>query len=137
MLFVMKLIITFLDEDGEAEVDGLESCVWALDRVQELLGLEVPVHDPWAWHARTTSATVLAAAEVRSVYLPRVGTRRRRAGGGRSGRGGAGPGSVEPAEAQEAGPATDPVVGGPAAAGSGYNNTGMFYEINCILMVCY
>ena len=42
-----------------------------------------------------------------------------------------------PAEAQEAGPATDPVVGGPAAAGSGYNNTGMFYEINCILMVCY
>jgi len=95
------------------------------------------VHDPWAWHARTTSATVLAAAEVHSVYLPRVGTRRRRAGGGRSRRGGAGPGSVEPAEAQEAGPATDPVVGGPAAAGSGYNNTGMFYEINCILMVCY
>ena len=95
------------------------------------------MHDPWAWHARTTSATVLAAAEVRSVYLPRVGTRRRRAGGGRSGRGSAGPGSVEPAEAQEAGPATDPVVGGPVAAGSGYNNTGMFYEINCILMVCY
>ena len=46
MLFVMKLIITFLDEDGEAEVDGLERRVVGGAGEQEVLGLEVAVRDP-------------------------------------------------------------------------------------------
>jgi hypothetical protein len=37
---------TWLKEDGEPEVGGLEGCVLRLVRQQEILGLEVPVHDP-------------------------------------------------------------------------------------------
>jgi hypothetical protein len=39
-------LITFFDEDGEAEVDGLERRVVGGAGEQEVLGLEVAVHDP-------------------------------------------------------------------------------------------
>jgi hypothetical protein len=38
--------LTFLEEDGEAEVGGLERRVLVLAQQQEVLGLDVPVHDP-------------------------------------------------------------------------------------------
>ena len=50
MLFVMKQLInrkwTLFDEDGEAEVDGLDRRIVGGAGEQEVLGLEVAVHDP-------------------------------------------------------------------------------------------
>jgi len=40
--------LTWLEEDGEAEIDGLESGILFLVSEEEILGLEVPVHDPIA-----------------------------------------------------------------------------------------
>lgn len=37
---------TWLEKDGEPKVGGLEGRVLRLVRQQEVLGLEVPVHDP-------------------------------------------------------------------------------------------
>jgi len=41
-----QIKLTFFDEDGEAEVDGLERRVVGGAGEEEVLGLEVPVHDP-------------------------------------------------------------------------------------------
>ena len=38
--------LTRLEEDRESEIDGLEREVIVLVGEQEVLGLEVPVHDP-------------------------------------------------------------------------------------------